>query len=367
MIETVTSVNVFQDNERLKQAFEEGVSSASFSMTSLVRGIDALNFGPVTKHRSFLEQTLGTRIARYVYRGLLRTSFLIETVLTRGGATKISVRWTPLLVQDIRYATFEECYRTFEKLLTQLSIALADERHQLLLSGFAAQKLVSYELPVDYREKRIDRSIHEVDNLEWDWSPLPSQIIRLRRLLRTVAINPYADVFITAYSKIGVKTYLTDRAQTGDYQTNREKRWESHPKGFQFALRRDCWGVEVALMNQICHFAGFPTDLFQQLELEGALIPIATPYRCPITLEPMSFEDFQTEIMAPEHGKARFQVGHLNPLRASGQTTSGHTATNIGWITADGNRIQGHLTLNETRALLQRIAANYQDSGLAQG
>lgn len=367
MIETVTSVNVFQDTESLKQAFEEGVSSASFSMTSLVRGIDALSFGPIAKHRSFLEQTLGTKIARYVYQGLLRTSFLIETVLTRGGATKISVRWTPLLAQDIRYATFEECYRTFEKLLTQLSAALDDERHRALLGGFAAHKLVAYELPVDYREKQIDRSIHEVDNIEWDWSPLPYQVIRLRRLLRTGGINPYADVFITAYSKIGVKTYLTDRAQTGEYQTNREKRWESHPGGFQFALRRDCWGVEVALINQICHFAGFPIDLFQQLEQEGALIPIATPYRCPITLDAMTFEDFQKELMAPEHGKARFQVGHLNPLRASGQTTNGHTATNIGWITADGNRIQGHLTLNETRALLQRIAANYQDTGLAQG
>lgn len=356
---------MFQDKEGLKKALEEGVNNKSFSMPSLVRQINALNPTLIAEHRSLLQQSLGVATAGYVYQSLLRTSFLIESVITRGGATKIRVRWTPNLAQDVRYASFEECYRIFEKLLTQLEIALHEEERQTLLHGFAKAKLVSYELPVDYRQQRIDERLHEPDNIEWNWSSLPLQLIRLRRLLRTADINPYAAVFNAVYGKIAVKAYLTDRAQTGEYKTNREKRWESHPGGFQFALRRDCWGVEVALVNQICHFAGFPTDLFQKLEQDDVLMPIPIPYRCPITLDALSFAEFQDEVLAPQHGKARFQVGHLNPLRASSLTASGHTAANIGWITADGNRIQGHLPLEDTRALLQRIVANYRDTGLA--
>ncbi len=97
--------------------------------------------------------------------------------------------------------------------------------------------------------------------------------------------------------KIKIKAYQTDRAQTGKHQTNREKRWESHPDNFQFAFRRDCNDVEAALI---------------------------------------------------------LQVGHLNPLKATG----GHNATNIGWISDDGNRIQGSLSIDEVKALLRRIYRN---------
>lgn len=351
-------------NDALKEAFETAVSRASFSMSQLFQALGAPASELIAPHSQLLQQTLGHRIARHVLHSLLRISFLVETVLDRGGATKMSVRWTPWLANDVRYAGFEECRRIFDYLLDQLRVVFHEDRYQSLLTGFSAYKLLAYELPIDYRRQLTDSPIHKVDNISWDWSPLPFRIVGLRQLLRAPSLNPYSAVFEAVYRKIAVKTYLTDRAQTGDYQTNREKRWESHPRGFQYALRRECWGVEGELINQVCRFADFPVDLFTLLERQEVLSPMATPYRCPITLDILSFREFQKEVLSPQHGRARFQVGHLNPLRALSSTASGHTAANIGWISADGNRIQGHLSLEETRALLRRIADNYKAAGL---
>jgi len=44
----------------------------------------------------------------------------------------------------------------------------------------------------------------------------------------------------------------------------------------------------------------------------------------------------------------------------------GHTGNNVSWISQDGNRIQGHLSLEETRALLSRIGENYAAKDLVQ-
>lgn len=358
-------MSLFND-DALRLAFELAVGRSTFSMTQLfeqVRGLGGIAF---VDHTERLLQVLGERPTRHVLQGLLRSSFLIETILTRGGATKMSVRWSPVLANDRRGASFEECSAIFEALLEQLHKALADANNRLLLLGFTSHKLVSYEIPVDYLNPSDNIKIHRIDNIAWDWSELPFRVVRLRQLLRSANTNPFASAFAKVYTKIAVKTYLTDRAQTGEHQTNREKRWEAHPSGFQFALRRDCWSVENALINQICHFEDFPGVVFASLVDVNVIQPMPTPYRCPITLDPLSFVSFRDEVLSPTHGRARFQIGHLNPLRGiGGSVVEGHTAANIGWITADGNRIQGHLSLVETRALLKRIADNYRDNGLS--
>ncbi|MDX2140902.1 MAG: hypothetical protein SF123_22650 [Chloroflexota bacterium] len=349
----------------VQTAFEQAAAARSFSMRPLSEQIAALAGGSFISSARLLAQALGDRPARHVLHGLLRFSFLIETVLVRGGATKMTVRWSEALANDVRGASFADCDLIFENLLTILLGSLDDEAFRKLLIGFAAHKLVSYEVPLDYRQRLIESPIHRAENVVWDTSVLPARTIAMRALLRNPAFNPYADVFVEVYGKIAVKTYLTDRAQTGDHQTNREKRWEAHPSSFQYALRRDCWSVEEALINQICHFADFPADLTALLTEAGVLHPIPTPYRCPITLEPLSFTEFRDEVLNPRHGRSHFQAGHLNPLRgASGTLGEGHNAANIGWITADGNRIQGHLSLDETRALLRRIADNYRAADL---
>lgn len=351
--------------DAIQQAFEAAATSRSFSMPQLYEQITILAGEPFRQVMRTMATSLGERPARHTLHGLLRSSFLIETVLTRGGATKMTVRWSNALAGDVRHAEFAECARIFDTLLAQLQPLLNEQSVQALLVGFTAHKLVSYEIPVDYIQRMTESAIHRVENIAWDWSELPFRVIKMRQLLRTATSNPYATVFAEVYTKIAVKTYLTDRAQTGEHQTNREKRWESYPSSFQYALRKQCWSVENALINQICHFADFPADLYALLAEANVLHAIPTPYRCPITLDPLSFNDFRDEVLNPRHGRARFQAGHLNPLRGIGGTVSeGHTAANIGWITADGNRIQGHLSLDETRALLRRIAENYRDIGL---
>lgn len=91
-----------------------------------------------------------------------------------------------------------------------------------------------------------------------------------------------------------------------------------------------------------------------------------TLYRCPVTLEPLSFLLFRTALLNPQHGKSDFQVGHLNPLKLDqpGNDSAGHSADNVSWISADGNRIQGSLSLHNVQELLRKIATNYEQLGL---
>ena len=74
----------------------------------------------------------------------------------------------------------------------------------------------------------------------------------------------------------------------------------------------------------------------------------------------MDFLKLAESVKSPEHGKSPYQVGHLNPLKAGSSPKFRHAAANISWISDDGNRIQGHLSLDATKALIKRIAANYE-------
>lgn len=134
----------------------------------------------------------------------------------------------------------------------------------------------------------------------------------------------------------------------------------------QFALRRDCLRIEHRLLLQICSFDGFPDAVRERLAERGIHGIEEETYRDPITLDPLSYSDFRGALENPVWGRNAFQVGHLNPLKAGSEpgTASGHTAENIGWITEDGNRIQGHLSLEAVRSLLKRIAKNYRRLGL---
>ena len=102
-----------------------------------------------------------------------------------------------------------------------------------------------------------------------------------------------------------------------------------------------------------------------QHSLPAFVIDLDRPWRCPITLQPLLFEDFRLEVLDPEHGGSQFQVGHLDPLKLDGGTWSdGHRADNIGWISENGNRIQGRLSAEETREMLKSIWREYEVAGL---
>jgi hypothetical protein len=114
---------------------------------------------------------------------------------------------------------------------------------------------------------------------------------------------------------------------------------------------QDCWSVERKLTEELVFFHDFPNDLQKQFVDAGLVTARGEATRCPITLAPLSFTAFATAMLNATHGRSDYQIGHLTPLKRGGH----HIGTNIAWLSADGNRIQGDLTLEETLALLSDI------------
>jgi hypothetical protein len=350
----------------LKAVLEREVARERFGMPALITGIVLVLPEALARQYATLNRVLGATIATHVFRGMVRASFLIELVKTpKIETTKFEVRWADRLdAADPRHASYDDCLQIFEGAMTELEPSLEVEANLELLQFLKTWSILAYEIPLDYRERITAGYIHRAGNIYWVWEELIRRAVKLRAFLLSPT-NPDAAFFSAAYSKIQVKTYLTDRVLTGAYKTNREKRWEAHPESVHFSLRRDCLEIEYSLVNQLCHFSDFPAALFQALNDEELLVPIETPFRCPITMAPFSFTKFKREVESPIAGKSNFQVGHMNPLKAvNDDPSSGHTAQNISWISSNGNRIQGHLSLRETRAMIRRIYERYQESGI---
>jgi hypothetical protein len=122
--------------------------------------------------------------------------------------------------------------------------------------------------------------------------------------------------------------------------------------------------IEYALVTQVCAFDGFPLASLGQLQEDNILPQNLPTALCPITGDALSYEAFRNELLNPTHGKSDFQVGHLNPLKLGNEGGAvGHTSDNISWISSDGNRIQGSLSLGDVRILIQRISKNYEQHG----
>ena len=318
-----------------------------------------------------------------IMKGVIRHAFLIEPVkLPKVETTKIRVRWyedtDPGLVgsrydsDDPRYCTFDDCLTIFRDLLRVLTERqLEDPGHREMVQVCLDYNRVSYELPIDYVQRAVQfrgrRRIHCPDNVVWSSDEGFLVNLRFRRDLLSSDGNPELSLFKRIYGKVKVKCYLTDRALTGPTKTNREKRWEAHPDSVQFAFRRDCLAIEARLMRQIADFGGFPSTLRHTLAQRGLVDPKTDDFVCPVTLEPVSFSEFRESIMLPQHGRSEFQVGHLNPLKLdqiAQDAAVGHTPDNVSWISADGNRIQGSMSLADIRTLLGKIAQNYATAGL---
>ncbi|MEB3279206.1 MAG: hypothetical protein VKK42_09845 [Lyngbya sp.] len=306
--------------------------------------------------------------------GILRHAFLIELVKIPGiDSTKFRTRWYSQLRGDPRECSFEECLEIAQNLVLNLTHSwLSDPENLEVLNLFLNSSIIPYELPIDYLERpKIDDTvtqIHRKGNLAWIVDENVIRTVKLRQYLINSKTSPDAKFFKKVLDdKIKVKTYLTDRVLTGIHKTNREKRWETHPRSVHFALRRVCIAIEYELITQLCAFDGFP-EHFRKMLQDQEILPVEMKVsRCPITLEPLSFEEFRDELMNPKHGKSNFQVGHLNPLKFDDPNSlvSGHVPGNISWISADGNRIQGSMSLEDVRNLLVRIAHNYENEGWA--
>lgn len=343
----------------MREIIENHVAQDRFNMTRTYYAIidnfpDEIN----VVYRQ-IESTFNKRNIQYIIKGLIRISFLIELVKPDISSTKFVTRWNPRLNGDPRYADYNECKQIFLHLLNE--IIAFDDRKVKLVNDFIRYSILPYELPIDYIERYPSSNrIHTVENIKWFFDNCIKETLEMRKILLSSNCNPEHSLFHSILNdKIKVKTYLTDRALTGEYKTNREKRWETHPNSVQFSFRRECMKIEKTLLLQCCRFEGAPSKLIEKLIEKNILEDDFKIQKCPITGEKISFLEFKNDILDRTHGKSKFQVGHLNPLKAINEDpVFGHTARNISWISEDGNRIQGSLSITEVEELLRRIAIN---------
>lgn len=322
---------------------------------------------------NILNQKLKPKECKKLAYGILRHAFLIELVkLPKVETTKFCTRWDSQLSQDSRNCSFLECKDIAHDLILNFANNWLNNTKTLeVLNLFFDYAILPYELPIDYIERPIindtETRIHRKGNVAWIVDHNVIRTLKLRQYLTNPQTSPDVEFFKKVLNdKIKIKTYLTDRVLTGVHKTNREKRWEVHPRSVHFALRRVCIAIEYELVTQLCAFDGFPENFRKMLQEQEILPQEMEIFRCPITLEPLVFQQFQQELMNPTHGKSNFQVGHLNPLKLDDPNSliSGHTSGNISWISANGNRIQGSMSLKEVRNLLKRITHNYENEKL---
>ncbi len=283
---------------------------------------------------------------------MARAVYFIELVKSDVTSTKYDVRWTNRFpANDPRKASLEDCIAIHENLCRKMQALLPNPEFQNELKLVVTWGLSPHEFPADYSSKDAV-PIHSNKNLGLIRDPGHVRLLKVRQALLDAKLNPDFQLFFSILDKVRVKSYLTDRALTGDFKTNREKRWETHPQSPQFALRRDCLAVELELIDQLVRYMNFPPGTIRYLQTVGLLGDTSQVARCPVTLDPLDFELLAQEVADPTHGKSAYQVGHMNPLKAGESAEFRHTRANISWITDDGNRIQGPLTLKETRELL---------------
>lgn len=339
-----------------KTVIDRAINVKRFSIKKCINFEEYLD-SPQSEECKTIQQKLSPEQYKAFKCSLIRNSFLIEPVNDDVTSTKFSTRWNDSLDGDVRFASYDTCVKIFNKLLNK--IATLESSDFNTLTEFFNYTVIAYELPIDYID-RFASPIHTPENIDLFLNEDIKNCITMRKFVKDTKRNPESTVFQRILAdKIHVKTYLTDRAQTGDYKTNREKRWEAHPNSVQYALRRTCMKIETKLLLQIATFEGCNSELIKNLKQDGLLSEKFNYCKCPITGDIIQYKDFADDALNPIHGKSKFQVGHLNPLKASDTDgASGHTADNISWISENGNRIQGSLSISEVDELLKRIYKN---------
>jgi hypothetical protein len=335
----------------------------------------ALNYKDSSPVAAVVHEAAGilcTRELTFVVGALIRHSFLIELTNLKVGSTKMKTRWMPGLIlkpqatsfepiqgefsprNDPRSASYVECIDIFTKLLRQTcQLYQINNNFREIIGCLANCTRVSYEFPVAYSDLSIN-PVHASANINISYTDDLLWLVKARQILKS-APDEFADAISEIVkSKLEVKVYKTDRSLTGNDKTNRAKRWEILFGDFQFASLQNCWSVERALTIGLVMMRGFPESIRRSF-IETELISPALPEtRCPVTLDVLSFDQLAEAVLKPKHGRADYQIGHLMPLKRGGT----HLGPNVCWQSADGNRIQGDLSIDETQRLLRRIELN---------
>lgn len=321
---------------------------------------------------SALSETLEEKEFSYLLSCLGRFCFCIELTNLKITSTKMKTRWVPGSIiktmeggfqnyrgsfspgEDERSSEFGECY---EILRTCISILSQSPQHIELLKKFSDQRRrgISYESVFTYIDNKRN-PVHVSDNIRLVSLDNAMWLAEARPIIYPILNYDLNENKTKCVSKIQTKSYKTDRSQTGEVQTNRAKRWECVSIDFQHASIEECWSVERKLLSDVAHFMGFPEEPKKKL-IESGLFHSQELTLCPITLKPMQFEEL---LGGGGHGESQFQVGHMKPLKSGGR----HNGENISWISSDGNRIQGNLSIEDTRQMLEGIFSRMGEHNL---
>lgn len=316
---------------------------------------------------------------RIVVASLIRYSFLIELTNLTVGSTKMKTRWLPGLIlmpqdgsyepikgsfepgNDPRSASFDECVEIF---VTACNVVCDEVSRDVslkeLIEDLGSNHRVPYEFPLSYQDAEAN-PVHTAANVRWVLNDDLRWLLPARKILTNAPAQHVGPIKELVKAKIEVKVFKTDRCLTGKDKTNRAKRWEVLAGDFQHATLEQCWSTERKLTSSLAAFGDFP-QLLRQPFLEAALLPSdVEPTRCPVTLEQLSYVDLADSLLNPQHGVSQYQVGHLHPLKRGGN----HDGENVCWQSANGNRIQGDLSIEETTALLDAIAERRSTTALA--
>jgi hypothetical protein len=301
------------------------------------------------KYSKSLNTYLTNGEIKRVFNRLERIALKIAPLSVRTGNTHTVFRWE-LDRNSLHYASKEECEAIFKTLLEDLLGILGSKGHKTrkVLDIFAgtefteksikevlneSSRIGSLELPIGYETDIRDGGKHISNNIYW-FKPF-NELSKLRMLIENKQL----------ITKIQLKAYLTDRRQTGEYQTNREFRWETYPNSPQYASKPECMLIEAKLIAQIFIFDKAPNlDRTKRELVENVLNKKfeVNSFRCPISGVPIKYIDFYEKVTNPTHGRSGFQVGHMVPLANGGR----HIAANTSWITELGNRVQGEDSLD---------------------
>ena len=313
------------------------------------------------EYREKLEQYFTAAQLRRLFARLERISFKIAPLSPETGNTHTLSRWD-LPNTSPHYASEAECQNILRILIEDLLGFMGDPDFspRKYLTNLSRRKITkeaienslqistrigSLELPIEYENYKNG---HKSNNIFW-LSPF-TEIEQLRTWVGDKNI----------VTKIQVKAYLTDRRQTGDYQTNREIRWEGHPDSPQFATRRDCIDIEAKLLAQIATFTDapeIPDELASIIERALGEQFVKDSFRCPISGKEILYQEFFERIANPVHGRSGYQVGHLDPIAGTGK----HEASNTSWITDLGNRVQGESSLDDITGEIFYMAAFHKE------
>ena len=370
---------LIEQEERLSVGASFGGTLAaqknSFSVTSirnwLLEQLEAPDQDPALIATREIIRITGSRVGSTILTNALRFSFLIELTNLKVGSTRMKTRWLPGLIlmpqansfqpvrgsfepgNDPRSATYDQCYDVFKYVLETSLTKIVEEPTVIdFFSALKKKTRVPYEAPFSYADHTLDM-LHTDGNIRWILNDDIRWLVKARNILSGVAEEHKEVIKKIENTKLKVKVYLTDRALTGKDKTNRAKRWEVLAGDFQHATLEECWSVEKKLTEGLIKFRNFPTATVEKMVSEGLIDPDFDSTKCPVTLAPLDFIEFSQAVIDMQHGRSDYQVGHLHPLKRNGR----HIGENVCWQSADGNRIQGDLSLDETKALLSGIRA----------